>query len=325
MKFRFLIITCVIGLSFYSCKKQVEGFLSDKLFYRTNPFPAIKGRVTTSSPIETDGSTQPLSVELLDIRDVNGKTSAVLTTEYDIAVYKAEIRSTDTTLEMLNKKLGIAKYKPFNVNPIGGRLEVTPASVYADTGTYEFDIRVSNVAGTRTFNKIGKVRLTAPVAFQIVGTPLVSTSTAGQETTVTNLPSSSNTVTVTRKPDGPNKVIIKYIDKNGVVFNPKSGQVIPRISLPTNVRSHFAQFDPYYPVELTDTAFVHQYPEKTPTFPLFTRNNNNYLNSYRIPNTFNDLNLNVNAEFAVRLYPVELPYVSGTYVITYKLNTIAKK
>jgi hypothetical protein len=248
-----------------------------------------------------------------------------MTTEYDIAVYKAEIRSTDTTLEMLNKKLGFAKYKPFNVNSIGGRIEVTPASVYADTGTYEFDLQVSNIAGSRTLPKIGKVRLTAPVAFQVVGTPLVQTSVAGQEITFTNLPSSSNTVTVTRIANGPNKVVIKYTDKNGAVFNPKAGQVIPRISLPTNVRSHFGQFDPYYPVELTDTAFVHQYPDKTPTFPLFTRNNNNYLNSYRIPNNFNDLNLNVNAEFAVRLYPVDVPYVSGTYIITHKLNTVTKK
>src|SRR5688500_5320048 len=125
MKFRYLLIAVVtiIVAAAYSCKKSTIGFLSDKLLYRANPFTATKGRVSTSAPLEADGSTQPLNVRLLDVRDNTGKTATVLNTEYEIAVYKAEIRATDTTLAQLQAKLGTAMYKPFNINSIGGRME----------------------------------------------------------------------------------------------------------------------------------------------------------------------------------------------------------
>src|SRR5687767_8390789 len=166
-KYRYLFFAVVVVLAAWGCKKDVIGYLSDKLLYRSNPFTAVKGRVSTSAPLEADGSTQPLSVKLLDVRDNTGKTATGLTTEYEIAVYKAEIRATDTTLAQLAAKLGTGMYKPFNVNNIGGRMEVTPASVYVDTGMYEFDIEVSNVRGTKVFNKIGRVRITPPNPFTI--------------------------------------------------------------------------------------------------------------------------------------------------------------
>jgi hypothetical protein len=321
MKFRYLLIPVAIVLAVYSCKKDEIGFLSDKLLYRSNPLNAIKGRVSTSAPLEADGSTQPLNVKLLDVRDNTGKTSTVLTTEYEIAIYKAEVRSTDTTLEQLNAKLGTGMYKPFNVNSVGGRMEVTPASVYADTGTYEFDIEVSNVNGSKVFNKIGRVRI-MPADPDTVVRRALTTSVAGQELNFTNLPASSITVT-TERITGPNKIVIKIVDKNNVPFNPNNGEVVRRNSLPTNLRYHFAQFSPYYPEEKTDTALVYQYPEKVPTFPLFTLNNA-YTASYRIPSTFNDLNLNLNPEFGVRFYPSEVPFVTGTFIVTVKLNTAAR-
>jgi hypothetical protein len=123
---------------------------------------------------------------------------------------------------------------------------------------------------------------------------------------------------------GPNKIIIKFVDKNGAKFNPLAGEVVPRVSLPTALRYQFKQFDPYYAEVKTDTAFVYDYPAKTPTFPLFTLNGA-YTVSYRIPNNFNDLNLNINPEFAVRLYPLDVPYVDGTWIITNKINFAVRK
>jgi hypothetical protein len=323
MKFRHIILGSFLCTGLYCCKKVDEGFLSDKLFYRSNPLTAIQGRVTTSAPLEADGSTSPLHVKLLAVRSTTGKSVENLNKEYEIAIYKAEIRSTDTTLEMLNKKLGTAMYKPFNVNSIGGRMEVTPASVFVDTGTYEFDIEVSNVRGSRVMNNIGQVHITPAVPFTVTR-QFLSTSTPNQETSFSNKPSSSYTVTVNRE-EGPNRIIIKFVDKNDVPFNPSAGEVIPRVSLPSNLRYHFGQFDPYYQVVKTDTTFVHEYPAKAPTFPLFTLNNS-YTCSYRIPSTNNDLDLNLNPEIGVRLYPSEgVPYVSGTWNITYKVNIAARK
>jgi hypothetical protein len=321
MKFRYLLIPVAIVLAVYSCKKDEIGFLSDKLLYRSNPLNAVKGRVSTSAPLEADGSTQPLNVKLLDVRDNTGKTATVLTTEYEIAIYKAEVRSTDTTLAQLSAKLGTGMYKPFNVNSVGGRMEVTPASVFADTGTYEFDIEVSNVNGSKVFNKIGRVRITPADPDTVVRRALTS-SVAGQELNFTNMPASSITI-LTERIAGPNKIIIKFVDKNNVPFNPNNGEVVRRNSLPTNLRYHFAQFAPYYAEEKTDTALVYQYPDKVPTFPLFTLNNA-YTASYRIPSAFNDLNLNLNPEFGVRFYPSESPFVTGTFIVTVKLNTAAR-
>jgi len=53
-------------------------------------------------------------------------------------------------------KAGTAMYKPFNVNSIGGRLELSPATALADTGTYDFDIQVSNIKGVKTINSVSK-------------------------------------------------------------------------------------------------------------------------------------------------------------------------
>jgi hypothetical protein len=307
------------------CCKKDEGFLSNKLFYRANPFTASKGRVTTSAPLEVDGSTQTVMVKLLAIRDKTGAVATKLTQEYEIPVYKGEIRSTDTTLALISQKLGTAMYKPFDVNEVGGRLEVTPASMFVDTGTYEFDIEATNVKGSVTINNVARVRITPAVPFQLVR-QFASTSTVGQEATFVT--QSAFAVTVDRVPAGPNKIIIKFIDKNGAIFNPKTGQVIPRATLAgaTGLRYEYKQFAPFYPEEKTDTALVYQYPEKTPTFPLYTLNNA-YLSSYRIPAAYNDLNQNINPEFSVRIYPADegIPFVKGTWIITNKVNFAAKK
>jgi hypothetical protein len=323
MKFRDILLLMVCGLFFYSCKKPETGFLSDRLFYRNNPFSASLGRVTTSLPIEADGSTVPLNVKLLAVRDKNGAPAAKMTTEYEIAIYKGEILPTDTTLAQLTAKLGVGMYKPFNVNPIGGRLEVTPASVYADTGTYDFDIEVSNVKGTRQLNSIAKVKLTPALDSQITR-QFASTSTPGQELVFTT--QSAFSVTVQRIP-GPNRIIIQFVDKNGNKWNPLNNEVIPRVSLPlvtqVGLRYNYKQFNPYFNEVKTDNALVYEYPAKTPTFPLFALNNA-YTVSYRIPSNFNDLNLNINPEFGVRLFPLNVPYVDGTWIITNKINFAAR-
>jgi hypothetical protein len=324
MKLLYITAAMALIVTLCCCNKKDEGFLSDKLFYRANPFTAAKGRVTTSAPLETDGSTQSLQVRLLAIRDKTGAVAQAMIKEYEIPVYKAEIRSTDSTLALLAQKLGTAMYKPFNINEVGGRLEVTPASMFIDTGIYDFDIEASNIKGTKLLNSIAKVRITPAVPFQLVR-QFASTSVTGQE--ITFVTQSSFAVTVERIPTGPNKIIVKFVDKNGAIFNPKTGQVIPRATLAgaTGLRFEYRQFAPYYAEEKTDTALVYQYPDKIPTFPLFLLNNA-YLSSYRIPAAFNDLNVNINPEFSVRLYPADqgIPFVKGTWIITNKINFAMK-
>lgn len=316
-----LALVCGLALLAAACTKNPgEGFLGNKFYYLSNPFTGIKGRVTTSVPIQADGSSYPLGVKLLEVRDRAGKPTDVLSKQYEIPIYKGEVTPADSTPALLAQKIGTAMYTPFNVNSNGGRLELTPATAMIDTGTYDFDIEVSNVKGAKTIKSVAKVILTPPVPFQIIR-QFANTSPLNQETAVTT--QATFALTVERR-DGPNKIIIRFADKNGALFNPKQGQVVSRTSVPTALRYEFRQFAPYYPEEKTDTALVYTYPEKLPVFPLFALNNA-YLASYRIPNTFNDLGVNLNPEFSVRFYPTDkIPYVSGTWVITNRMPFASK-
>ena len=317
----FLAPALAAGLLAACTKNPGEGFLGNKFYYLSNPFIGIKGRVTTSVPIQADGSSLPLMVKLLAVRDRNGQATDILSKQYEIPIYKGEVTAADSTPALLAQKIGTAMYAPFNVNSNGGRLELTPATAMIDTGTYDFDIEVSNIKGAKTIKSVAKVVISPVVPSQIIR-QFANTSAPNQETTFTT--QSAFALTIERK-DGPNKIIIKFADKNGALFNPKTGQVVPRVGVPTAPRYEFRQLAPYYPEEKTDTALVYTYPEKLPVFPLFQLNGA-YLASYRIPAAYNDLGQNLNPELSIRLYPTDkVPYVSGTWIVTNKMPFAAKK
>lgn len=317
-----LLTFCAGAALFMACTKQPpQGYIGSKFFYLSNPFAGIKGRVTTSAPLQADNSTMPITVTMTAIRSVgSSKPTDALTKQYEIPIYLGEVTPQDSTPALLAKKLGTAMYKPFNVNPVGGRLELSPATAFVDTGTYDFDIQVQNIRGSKTVNSVAKIQITPSTPFQLIR-QFANTSAPNQETVFTTQAAFTTTAVRT---DGPNKIIIRFVDQNGATFNPKTGQVFPRVSTPTNLRYEFKQFSPYYAEERTDTALVYQYPEKTPVYPLFLLNNA-YLVSYRIPAASNTLNMNINPEFSIRLWPTDgVPYVSGTWTITNQINFAAK-
>lgn len=309
----------------HSCKKPQQGYLSKVLIYNPKTFTAIKGRTTTSSALVVDGSTNPINVKLLGVRNYYTKQPAdsILLKKFEIVTYKAEITQRDSTVEQVSNKLGKSMYSSFNVNPLGGRLEVTPASNFIDTGTFEFDIEVSNPAGTRVVNNVGIVRITTSANPYEIISQSASTSPTTAET-FTNV--SNFTTAITRDPNGPNKVVLKFVDKNGVPFNPAAGQVNVRADRP-----FFKVYAPFYPEERTDTALVYRYPENMPVFPIYpnvtwANANWSYIYYYRIPAAATDINLNVNPTIAFRLWPASgEASVKGTYTMTFKMNFVAKK
>jgi hypothetical protein len=324
MKINYKIICAVSLILFaaYACtKKPMEGFLGNKFFYLSNPFTGIKGRVTTSAPLQVDGSTNPIYVKLLAIRNLAGKEAVEMSKLYEIPIYKGEVTPQDSTPQLLSLKLGTAQYKPFNVNSLGGRLELTPATALLDTGSYTFDIEVSNMRGSVVVNNVATVRVTPSVPSQLIR-QFANSSLPNQELTFTNQATFSTTL---ERRAGPNLIIIRFLDRNGVAFNPRAGEVLPRIGTTAAPRFVFKQFAPYFPEVVNDTAFVYQYPEKTPTFPLYMLNNA-YLSSYRIPAAFTTLGQNINPEFAFRLFPTDgVAAVSGTWVITNRMPFASKK
>ncbi|MVT09017.1 hypothetical protein [Chitinophaga tropicalis] len=312
MHLRYLFLILAACTILFCCQKTEEGFLSDKLAYRPNPFIAGQGIVSVSKPLDGDGSTMPLYVKLLEIRSL--KTGLPLDSEQlksrEALGYLAAVSITDTSLEMLNKKISKTMVRPFEVNNIGGRIELSATSVALDTGNYTIDIEVSNVRGKKVIKDACTVRLLPKIYYEIKSTAL-TTSTAGAETDFQAIPGGLG-ITIDRIADGPNKIIIRFLDKNGVPFNPAVGDVIKR-----GDRPDFATYDPYYPQEKTDTALVFQYPS-TPQFPVYKVPGFEYLSYYRIPYTKNSTGRNVNVTFSVLLND------TGTWIYTLRIPTVAK-
>lgn len=305
-------LLCLLCVVFYCCQKVEEGFFSDKIFYRANPFVATQAGVTYSRPLEVDGSTQPIKVKLLSIRNkATGKPADDLLKEREVQVFAGELTAADSTLALLQSKITKKMVKPFNVNEIGGRLEVSQASEFVDIGTYVIDIEVSNMKGSKVINDACEIQLGPKKHYELIGSN-ATTSDAPPlpEGGFVQVPGGAP-VTFERVPNGPDKIIIMFIDMNGKPFNPKAGQVIIR-----GDRPHFAPMDPFYPEEKTDTALVFQYPI-TP-FPFIRGAYNDFNNYYRIPASANSLGKHINPTFQFRVYS------RGTWIIRVKMLTAAK-
>ncbi len=317
MKFLKIPLLFSLTLLLQSCLKTEIGFLSQNIKYRPNPFVATQGAVTTSIPPETDGSTMPVSFKLISIiNKATGRPADDLLVEKEIQVFTGNVTGADSTLEKLNAKLGTKKVKPFNIASIGGRLEISQASAFVDTGAYQIDIEVSNVKGNFVINNAVELKIIGKKHSEIISSSVTS-SLPNDETIYTAI-TEGFPLTILHNPTGPNKIILKIVDKNNQPFNPRTGQIMRRADRP-----NFADLSPFYTEEKTDTALVFQYP--TVPYPLFTNAEkygnsfNNYSSYYRIPYTANNENLNFNPVFAFRVFS------TGTWTITGRIPVATVK
>lgn len=308
----------LILLGIQACKPDEVGFLNDNLRYNVAEIQVNQGSVVYTDALIANGSTTPLNVSLLAIR--NKRTGALapeFLEEHELSTYLSEITWRDTTLEQLYSKIGKAMYPPFMLNSIGGRIGFTQATTFVDTGLYTIDIEVSNIAGKRTYNEA--------LDFRIIGTK--SDSIFYQACTSSDYGVEDNFITypnfeidIEHIPDGENKIIYMWLDKDGKPFNPAAGEVIRRGDRPT-----FKNWSPYYPEVVTDTALVYEYPDVSGlTYPIM---NGTYVNGeywsgdpisyYRVVGTANDLRRNLNPVSTIKFY---LP---GTYIVRCKFLTVS--
>lgn len=311
----------LLGLLITGCKKIEEGFLSDGLYIPDTPIKVQRGNAfQKTSAILADGTTQPMTVTLLDIRRVDTKKHAdEFFKEYPVYVYTAAVDpATDTTIELVNKKRELKKLQPFVFLASGqfvfnGATDSLPVDV-----TYEYDIQVSNVAGTKVYKNIGTLTTIDP--------PLVTEMTTGcnffPDDGSATVPMGAATMTVTRVSESGASVILKITDKDGKPFNPKKGEIIKRGDRPI-----FENYARFHPIEYTDTAMICNF-EIAP-FPLSRYSsggtNWNYLMYYRVPSTFLSIDKNlsskigsVNPLFAFRLMK------AGVYVVELRLPKTTK-
>lgn len=118
-----------------SCKSDQIGYLSENIRYNVENLQVNQGAVVYTDAIVANGSTTPLTVNLLAVRNKEtGELSTEFSKEHEISTYLAEITWRDTTLDLLNAKIGKAKYPPMMLNATGGRVGFTQATQFV-TGT----------------------------------------------------------------------------------------------------------------------------------------------------------------------------------------------
>lgn len=323
MKKRIKIIGCILSvlLCGWSCTKIAEGYISDHLFYQVNPLEVSQGVTTYSSPIVSNGSTTPLTVRLIRIKNEQGEdVTQEFTTPQHIVTYRDELTWQDSTLAQLEAKLQDSLVTPFNVNTTGGRLEFSAATSYLPLGRYFVDVEVSNIKGTRTIENACEIILQPVENAYSIAYKRISNDDGFSSTDDADI-----IVTVTHEPGTEGSWnIYKFIDKNGELFNPQAGEITRR----SRTSPFMDNWNPYYPVQFTDTALVQQMPNTGLPFPYFTTfvvggatwTDTNARFDWMIPSGFLE-------ETSLPLYGLISFqfYTSGTYTITTQVKRYSKR
>lgn len=305
-----------------SCKKIPVGYISDQIRYVNDTFRVPRGTNYRADPkaFELDGSNYPISVKLLEVRDLaTGKPTTLFSEEKEVYIWTALFNpDTDTTVELLNRKREKKMVPPLEIVEKSGQLIFNEGSINIPTGNYSFDVQVSNGSGTKTFRDISVIQI-LDQPFRQEGAPgcayfIDGTNTYGDLATPV--------MTYRKVSDEGYQVRLKIVDKNGVPFNPNAGELIRRGDRPT-----FETYAKFNPVEYTDTTMVCNF-ELTP-FPILEYPGYGYLMYYRIPSEFAIIDpgitpteepiYNVNPRFAFRLL------VAGTYEVTIQMPQVTRK
>lgn len=248
-----------------SCQKVQTGFLSSSLYYLQNPLTSPQGSITVSTVLQVDGSTAPMNVVLTKVVDSNGnRVDSMMAKKDSFPGFADAVSYLDSTLDLLSKKIVFTSAPPLSVGAIGGRIQLTPATTSVPRGVYTIDIKASNIQGSVSIPNACKVIIAPP------GSPdtIYAGAYAGtlDPTTGAYIAGLANpSISVQYIPSSVNKIVFKWLDMNGKVYDAKAGGIGARSG-----RWNFRNFDPYYPQVLTDTSAEYQFPAGVPNeFPVF--------------------------------------------------------
>jgi len=261
-----------LGISLSTCTKYGNGFLSPYVQYAVNNFTVVRGRTTASYSLITDGSSIPMHVKWLHIYDSSGNIADTLfTRKYPVTVWSAAYDPlTDVTYGSIIAKQTVVKMPPLDVNESNGTITANSGTLYLPLGTYSMDLAISNDAGTETLKKIvtiviadGKPLETAPENGAFSNSLAVVGNAAAAKTVFNGLNNPFDFITVTRLADTPNRIILKVTDRNGIPFNPRTGELTKRPNTGLNPVPPFLQnLQDYAPdtYQASDTAISIKFP-----------------------------------------------------------------
>lgn len=304
-----------------ACKPEQIGYLNDHLRYSVAQIQVVQGTSISTDPLIANGSSTPMQVELLEVRNkATGAAVPEFLVSKEFSVYLAEVGAADLTLEQLATKIGTSTTPAIDVNSIGGKVTFSPATEDIPPGVYTIDLQVSNISGTKIYKDALEVNL-IPMKPDSLFAATASTSVIGSESATTTMPGGEYSVTVEHRASAENKIIYMWLDKDGEPFNPADGEVIRRATLPS-----FADWSPFYPEELTDTAIVYEYPYfKGLVYPVKSRTTvgtseyaDNPVANYRVMGDAVDIGKNINTASTARFYK------PGTHIIRFKLNSVKR-
>jgi len=295
-----LIISSVVLVS---CTKYGDGFLSPTVQYAVNEFTITRGRVATSYSLITDGSSVPMHVKWVHIyNDAGNIVDTLFSKKYVVPIWTAAYNPvTDVTYATIMAKRSVAQMTPITVNESNGTIEANSATIFLPVGGYTMDLEVSNAAGTQIMPKIMKVIINDGIALEtspeqgafstsllIAGSASGAGALGGANggTLFNGVNNPYISYSVTRYADTPNIFVLKVADKNGVLYNPKLGEIAKRPNTGLNPNPPFLQnLQDYAPdtFTATDTEISLKYP--LVPFPIASLGNgfNMY---YRIPTAF---------------------------------------
>lgn len=305
-----------------SCKKIPVGFLSPGIFYTVDPMVVPKGRLYQGVILNQDGSTLPLHVQLLHVYDnATGKNmDSLFFKKFPVTTWTAAYDvKTDTTLALVQAKQKIVDYPGIFVNDVSGQLVGTAGALKLPGGDYSFDLKISNIAGSRIYPKIGHFLLVDTTTFDDDNSQYDRLYKVGDEN-VTQL-AQKPSVTIERVADSPNVVLLKFLDKNGVLFNPKANEIIRRPYPGLNTPQPYLQTLQDYSLGTTITDSTMNFKFGVLPFPFVSLGNGfNYY--YRIPTQFFHLDGQPDGMWSLNPRLSFQIWVPGTYEITFQFPDV---
>jgi hypothetical protein len=244
------------------CLKKDVGFLSDYLYYVENPVVIRPGVPKSTATIEADGSSSPLQVKIVAIRDVKGASAdSQFFRGYELPSFAGTVTYADSTLALLDKKLIKDTLAPLKVFSPGGRMQFSGATRYLNAGNYTVDFEVSNTRGVKRLNNLVTFQL-LPVSDTLYGGEYAGYSNADGVSISTF--AENPVISISYQPSTERRVVFKFYDAQGKLYNVAKGGIGTRKG-----RWNFRHFAPYYPEVRTDTSVEYKYPSVPGEFPVY--------------------------------------------------------
>lgn len=320
------LVALVLSMTTIGCKKVPDGTLSSYARYEVTPIEIKQGRAGMSDAMNPDGSAKPFFIKMLAVynSETGENVTETFTKKYPVTVWtRFYDPRKDTTMAMIDAKRKDSLVYPISFNESSGQLQYNIATDSLPLGMYDFDLEIKNSAGSGVYPKIGQFQLIEAGDFEIPAGRSTVAMKVGAETTTKPMPAGS--VEVTKINEDVNKVIVRIVDKNGVSFNPKAGEIGRRPVSGTGGGWLQTMQDYSVSTVLFDDRMEFVYG--TLAFPLSSLGNGfNYY--YRIPTRFvkYDASLGIpddqyscNARFSLRVYR------PGTYEVKVIVDGVTKK